>query len=81
MRFTVCDINEAKFYKRTKNLKLLEDFRDSGAHCAKVEDWNNKNCYVCTGSLRNSIRRYRFSTLQAITRNGEVYLINKEAQK
>lgn len=81
MRFTVCDINEAKFYKRTKNLKLLEDFRDSGAHCARVEDWSNKNNYVCARSLNGSIKRFRFSNFKAIARNGEVYLINEEAKK
>lgn len=80
MTFTEYDYSkiERGFYKKTKNLDLLDKFRESGLKCAKVEDWTNKDAGQAAASLAQSIKRYKFNGIIAMSRGGEVFLINKE---
>lgn len=80
MKFIAYDKNkiETRGYQRSDNLKLLEGFAESGLECAKVEDWTQKNAFICAGSLQHSIKRYRMNNLRCVTRSGEVFLIRTE---
>ena len=71
-----CDRNEIEGgYARTKNLKILEEFRDSGLDCAKLEGWTNKDANHAATSLNVSIKRFKFGGIKATGRAGNVYLI------
>lgn len=65
-------------YKRTKNQKLLEAFRDSGMDCARVEGWTHVNAKSCRASLANSIKNLKMYNIQVFERKGEVYLVKKK---
>lgn len=81
MRFVPVDPSELKkFYKPTKNLKFLESFRDSGEAIARVEDFTQKNAYVCATSLRHAIKHFKMAGLDCFVRNGVVYLVNNLEQ-
>lgn len=62
-------------YKRSDNLRILEEFADSGLECAEVKNFSQKNAEVCASSLANSIKHYGFSGIAAISRKDHVYLI------
>ena len=65
-------------YKLSDNYRILEEFADSGLDCAKVEGWTAKTAGYCASSLNNSIKRYKFAGMVAISRKGEVYLIREK---
>ena len=80
MRFTAYDINKIggkSIYKRSANLRLLEDFIDSELECAKVEDFPHKDAQSCLGSLGHSIVHYGMNNIRCIMRNGEIFLIRE----
>lgn len=79
MKLVKCDINKVggMLYKKSCNLKILEEFVESGMECAKVEGWNHSNASVCVTSLNLSIKRYKIGGIHAITRKGEVYLVKQ----
>jgi hypothetical protein len=77
MKFTSATLPSEAFYKSTKNIKFIEDFRDSGLHCAKVEEYTHKDAYCCASSLKNTIKKCRITNIECRTINGEVYLINR----
>lgn len=62
-------------YNKSDNFTLLETFAESDLDCAKIEGFHQKSAAICCASLQNSIERYKFSNMKAITRNGEVFLI------
>lgn len=62
-------------YKRSENLRILEEFAESGLECAKVEDYTQKNANSCISALNNSIKLYNKNGIQAIMRGGDVFLI------
>lgn len=64
-------------YRFTSNLKILEDFANSGLECAKVEGFPQKNAGQSAASLNQSIKRYKMFTIRAISRKGEVFLIKQ----
>lgn len=65
------------YYKKTDNLKILEEFASSGLDCAKVDEFSNKSAFSCANSLNHSIKRYKFAGIHAISRRGNVYLIKE----
>lgn len=65
------------YYKKTDNLKILEEFASSGLDCAKVDEFSNKSAFSCSNSLNHSIKRYKFAGIRAISRRGNVYLIKE----
>lgn len=79
MRFEAYDINlvEAKGYKRSHNVRLLNEFVNSGLACATVEDFEHRDANVCACSLRKTVLRERLYSIKVIVRKGKVYLINE----
>lgn len=63
------------YYARTSNLKILEEFLDSGLDCAKLEDYPHKNAYSCSASLRKSIQRFGMKGITIMVRKNDVFLI------
>lgn len=81
MRLVPVKANEIKSvwgYAQSKNLGVLEEFRDSDLDCVKVEDWTQAQAFSCSNSLNASIKRYKMNNLKAFVRDGEVYLIKKD---
>lgn len=64
-------------YRKTANMALLEEFRNSDMTCAKVEEFTQKDAYSCANSLKNTIKICKMNSIDAIARNGEVFLIKK----
>lgn len=81
MKLVEYNINkvDVKGYKKSNNLKILEEFIDSGLECAKVDGFTQDNASHAAYSLNNSIKRYRFGGIRAISRNKEVFLIRVNA--
>lgn len=78
MKLVEYDINKiegAKCYKKSDNLRILEEFIESGMEYAKVEGFNNKTAMHCATSLNTSIKRYNLGGIRAISRKGVCYLI------
>ena len=65
-------------YKKTENLKILEEFANSGMDCAKIEGLEGREASQISGSLRNSAKRYGYHNIIPVTRGGVVYLLKKE---
>lgn len=64
-------------YKCSENLRILEEFANSGLDCAKVEGWTAKTAGYSAAALKKSIARYKFAGMTAISRKGVVYLIKE----
>ena len=79
MRFEAYDINlvECKGYKRTSNVRLLNEFVNSGLACATVEDFDQANANSCAASLKMTALRERLYSVKVIVRKDKVYLINE----
>lgn len=70
-----------KGYKRTKNLRLLEKFIDSGASCTKIEGYPHNSVQSLRASLDNSINRFHTYGILLTVHRGELYLINESKLK
>lgn len=80
MKFEKYDIkNLGMHYKRSDNMKLLDEFKASGLKCAIVSEWTCKNARYCSSSIQQTIRRYEneYKNITCILRNDEVFLINE----
>lgn len=66
------------FFKKSDNLIALEEFIESGFDCVEVKKFTQKSAKSCASSLRNSIKRYGFSGIAAISRKNHAYLIRKD---
>lgn len=78
MKLVEYDINKiegVKLYKKSENLKILEEFIESGMDCAKIEGFNQKSAMGCAASLNSSIKRYNIGGIRAISRKEKCYLI------
>lgn len=69
------DIKNLGGYKQCKNQKILEEFANSEYDCVEIVDYTNKNSNYCAASLNVSIKRFKFSNMNAISRDGRVFLI------
>lgn len=70
-----------KIYRPGKVQKILEEFIDSGLDTVEVlyTDGEYKDVYVCTGTLRVTIKKMHLSdTLEAMTINKKCYLCRKD---
>ena len=63
-------------YKATSNYQLLLDFQESGLTCAKVEGVDSKKATSKAGSLNKSIEHFNFNNYKAISRKGELFLVD-----
>ena len=77
MKLTSYDKNnfERKFYKKTNNMAIIEEFVNSEYDCVKVEGWTTQSADGCTTSLNNTIKRMNIGGIRAFTKRGEVFLI------
>lgn len=79
MKLVPYDVNElGSYYRKTKNLKLLNEFADSGLDCAKVEDFTQKDARSCASALSKAIKHFRFGNIQVVTRKGCVFLVKTD---
>ena len=78
MKLVECNINEIGTYKKTNNLKILEEFLDSGMVCARVDDYTQVSANGCATSLKTSIKRFNIHGVDAIRRKDNVYLIRTD---
>lgn len=76
MGLVKCEV--PKFYKRTKNLELLEEFIQSGEKCVRIDGWEERyqNRTSLQSSMNNSIRKFNVTQVKCIVRGNEVFLIN-----
>lgn len=66
-------------FSRSENRKILEEFMNSGLDCAKVENFTQKSASTCSSSLALSIKRYHYTSIQAVKRGDEVFLVRKQS--
>ena len=86
MRFTefdICKIENPKAYNYSKNIRLLDEFKESGLKCAVVSDYTTKTSQYCATSIKNTISTHsnEYKNIICIHRNGKVYLINEAVNK
>lgn len=64
-------------YKKTKLLKILEDFLDSGYEVAvlEYEDGEYVSASSVSSSLKNSIKRFHLSGVNCVVRDNKAYLV------
>ena len=75
--FNVKEIPKRKNgYKKTKNLKVLEEFEASGHACVRVDNHHYRNEMTCRNTLTKSAKRFGMTHIKAYLRDGKVYLIN-----
>lgn len=77
MKFTEADKSILKSYKKTKILKMLEEFVASGIAVAEVDSSEHKSAASCAASIKQSLKRFKMGGLEAKTINGKVYIINR----
>lgn len=70
-----------KFYRKTKLLTLLEEFRNSGIHIAKLHDWHYVNANVGRNTIKKAARHFGFYGIDVCVNDGEIYLINDSVEK
>lgn len=71
-------INSISGYKKSKNMDLIEQFRDSNMDCAEIVDYTAKDGHGCASSINQTLRRTHCKTVKAIVRKGRPYLIKTE---
>lgn len=84
MKFTECNFDEVNyrgFYKRTKLYDILLSFVNAHIKCARVEDWRYTDAMVGARVINTSIKRFKFAGIRAISRKGEIYLVNELVQE
>ena len=84
MKFTECEFDKVKYrayYKRSKVYDLLLNFVNAHIKCAKIEDWQYKDAMVGARVINVSIKHFKFAGIRAISRNGEIYLVNELVQE
>ncbi|MBO7170111.1 MAG: hypothetical protein J6W28_02925 [Clostridia bacterium] len=82
MRLHLMDELPARAFKKTKLLKLLEEFEASGAVCALVTKDNGEPAIKSTATnLKRAIKRFGFAnTLDALVISERPYLVRKECK-
>lgn len=76
MYFVKTDLKKKDgFYKRTKVLAILEDFKDSDIEVAKLTDWNYASAKTGANTFNQSIKHYKIAGVRAFARNNEIYLV------
>ena len=64
-------------YKKTKLLKLLEEFLESGYEVAALEYEDGEYASACSvaSSLKNSIKRFHMVGVKCVVRDKKAYLV------
>jgi hypothetical protein len=67
-------------YKKTENMRIIDEFIESGLDCAKVEGFTQKRAWSCADSLNKTMVRMKKAGIKALSRKGEVYLVKLETK-
>lgn len=81
MRLVECDkseINTRQVFKKSKWMKVIDEFLESGMECCKVENYTNKDAKSCSAALNVAIKHYHKGGIRACLSDGVVYLIKIE---
>ena len=75
MRFVEINRNEMpNRLKKTKLLKIIEEFYNSDAEVARIEDWNHCSAGACAGALNKSAKHFGYASVKAFSFKGNVYI-------
>ena len=83
MKLVPYDVNKLRnrSFEACRNQRIIQQFLDSGETCVKLEDFPHKSANVCRSVMRASIQRMKLdSTVKAVLRNGEVFLIRLDVK-
>lgn len=79
MNFIPYDINKVNRnkYRKTENLRLIEEFAESGESCAKIKNFPQIRSSVAATSLNHSARNFGYPHIRFISRKEELFVINE----
>lgn len=80
MNFIPYDIKKVgrNMYNKTENLRIIEEFAETGISCAKIIDFPQERSNVAANSLNNSAKRYGYNHIQFLSRKKELFVINTQ---
>ena len=83
MKFIPIKKDELKnVYKKTKNLKIFDEFLESDYNAVRVVDDSKRTAKTLSNSLHQSLRWFHYDDKIVIVKRGEnVYLIKKTSNK
>lgn len=64
-----------RYYKRTSNQAMLEEFLKMDADAVKLEWHNYKTPYQGAQSIRRSAERFGMKNIKVVSSKNEIYLI------
>lgn len=62
-------------YKRTSNLKIIDEFVHSELDCVRVDGYTHKSAIVCAQCLRVSVKRFGVPGIRVVQRKDDVFLV------
>lgn len=63
-------------YRAGRNMRMLQEFIDSGLDCVKIEDYPHKSAMICQQNLTVSVTRLGMrKSVKVLRRKDEVFLI------
>lgn len=79
MNFIPYDINKVNRskYRKTENLRLIEEFAKSGESCVKIENFPQKRASVAATTLNHSAKHFGYPHIRFMSRKGELFAINE----
>ena len=78
MKLKPYKIEDTNYFKKTKNLMLLEEFIASNEKCCEVVDYDHIDAKSCYWSIKSSIKRFGFGKIIVTTEKGRVFLIRDD---
>lgn len=75
MKMIPYEREKVRYYKKTKNLEILEEFMNSGLECAKIEGYSHKNAKSAQSCLYSSMKRFGLKGIAVVVRKGNLFLL------
>ena len=75
MKMIPYEWEKVRYYKKTKNLEILEEFVNSGLECAKIEGYPHKNAKSAQSCLYSSMKRFGIDGIAIVVRKGNLFLL------
>ena len=66
-----------KWYKETTSIAAVRDFVNSGETFRIIEEFTQKNEYICAQCLRQAVNACGYKHITVSVRKGKVWLINE----
>lgn len=79
MNLVPYETEKVKWYRRSKNQQILEEFIDSDLKCAKLEGWPQISAKSCQSSMLTTLKRLHISTVKVLKRGDIIILLKVEA--